>query len=197
MRMDLSPGWKVWQFGAFALALVTPLASAQESAVIKRATELRQAPGASGAVVATLPAQTEVSRLAERKGPWVQVRTAAGTTGWVHMFDVAPAGASAARVDPSGSSGANPLRGLGGLFGGGTATAGTAASGIRGLDKEDLGRASPDPAAVTRMEALRQSEREARAFARSASLQAVAVDPLPAPARTTSSGADDPSRPQH
>ena len=50
---------------------------------------------------------------------------------------------------------------------------------------------------VGQMEALRQSEADARAFAASALLQPVAVDPLPAPARAASpAGGSDPSNPQ-
>jgi hypothetical protein len=198
IRIALAFTVRASRWAACALALAAPLAWSQEAAVTKRATELRQSPDAAAAVLASLPAQTQVTRLAERNLPWVQVRTAAGATGWVHMFDVAPVTGGAARIDPAGGgSSANPLRSLGGLFGGGNTTTGTAASGIRGLDAEDLKNASPDPAAVTRMESMRQSETEARAFARGAPLQAVAVEPLPAPVRATSSGGGDPSRPQN
>ena len=125
----------------------------------------------------------------------MQVRTAAGATGWVHMFDVAPTGGGGARV---GDGAANPLRGVTGLFGGGNTTTSTSASGIRGLTAEDLARATPNPAAVGQMEALRQSESDARAFAGRVALRPVSVDPLPAPARVSSpsGGGGDPSNPQ-
>lgn len=180
---------------AALLVLAAPAAWSQEAAVTKRATELRQSPAATASVVASLPAQAQVTRLAERNGPWVQVRTAAGATGWVHMFDVSPVAGGGARADASGGS-ANPLRGLGGLFGGGSTTASTSAVGVRGMTAEDIANAAPNPAAVGQMEAQRQSEREARAFAGSAGLRPAAVEPLPAPARPTPSGGGDPSRPQ-
>ncbi|MDB5897488.1 MAG: hypothetical protein JWP41_1090 [Ramlibacter sp.] len=86
---------------AFALAAVLlPGAWAQEAAVVRRATELREAPGDQALSLAPLPAQTAVTRTNERQGPWVQVRTAAGATGWVHLFDVGPATA-AARAAPA------------------------------------------------------------------------------------------------
>lgn len=180
---------------ALALALLAPLAWSQEAAVTKRATELRQAPGPTSPALAALAAQTPLTRLAQRQGPWVQVRTGEGATGWVHLFDVAPASGGGARA---AGDGANPLRAVAGLFGGGGSnTTGTAASGIRGLGAEDLANAQPNPAAVGQMEALRQSEADARSFAGRAALQAVAVEPLPAPARAASpAGGGDPSNPQ-
>jgi hypothetical protein len=58
----------------------------------------------------------------------------------------------------------------------------TTTVGIRGLSAEDIANAQPDAAAVARMEGLRQSEAEARAFAASASLKSQTVEALPGPA---------------
>ncbi len=162
-----------------ALTAALPLAAtAQEAAVTRRAVELRDAPADGGRAIASLPAQAAVTRTAERKGPWVQVRTAQGATGWVHLFDVGPA---AGPAEGAGAGGA--LRGVTSLFGAGrpTQTGGTA--GIRGLEAQDIANANPNPAAVTQMENLRQGEGEARAFADRAALRPVAVDPLPSPSR--------------
>ena len=177
-------------FWLAALALAAPAAFAQEAAVTKRATELREAPGDTGRSLAALPAQAPLTRMNERKGPWVQVKTEAGQTGWVHLFDVGPAsGAANTQVGGGSGAGSNALRSVTGLFSKSGPT-GTSASGIRGLDKEDLAKAQPNPAAVGQMETMRQSEDQARQFAGSAPLAAVAVDPLPAPARagTTTGG---------
>lgn len=171
-----------------ALALMTVLvasAAAQEAAVTRRATELREAPGDQARSLAALPPQSTVTRTNERQGPWVQVRTAAGATGWVHLFDIGPA--NAAPAADGGSSVGGALRGVtsgvAGLFGGGRpAQAATSATGIRGLGAEDLAQAQPDAGAVAQMERLRQSEADARAFAQSAALRPVAVAPLAAPA---------------
>lgn len=181
---------------AAAVALFAPaLALAQEAAVTKRPTELREsgAPGARS--LATLPAQTAVTRLPDRQGPYVQVRTGAGASGWIHLFDLAPAAGSAVN-DAGGGSGA--LRGVTGILTrGGGATTSTAASGIRGLGAEDIARATPNPAAVGQMEALRQSESQARDFAARAPLQPADVQPLPSSARVPSGPAgNDPSNPQ-
>ncbi|HEY1226346.1 MAG TPA: SH3 domain-containing protein, partial [Ramlibacter sp.] len=62
-------------------------------------------------------------------------------------------------------------------------TASTSTIGIRGLGAEDLAQAQPDVQAVARMEALRQSDNDARQFARRAQLTPVSVEPLPEPSR--------------
>lgn len=68
----------------------------------------------------------------------------------------------------------------------------TSTIGIRGLGAEDLAQAQPNLEAVGQMEALRQSESQAREFAGQASLVPVRVDPLPAPARSTSTSGQMP-----
>jgi len=160
----------------------------EEPAVVRRATELREQPADGGRSLASLPADTAVTRLAERQGPWVRVRTATGAVGWVHLFDVGAPGAPASAS--SGPSGV--LRGVTSLFSKPTprTTVSTSTIGIRGLGAEDLAQAQPDEAAVARMEALRVSEQQARQFAREARLAPAAVDPLPdpRPAHHTPSG---------
>lgn len=169
--------------GAFLLALP---ALAQEDAVTRRGTELRDGPAAAARSVTALPAGSPVTRLPRRQGAWVQVRTAEGVTGWMHLFDVGPA-----TVGEAGGGVGQVLRGVTGLLGGATpARTATSASGIRGLDAEDLARAQPDAAAVGRMEALRQGEREAQGFAARAGLRATVVEPLPAPVAAGTLSAD-------
>ncbi len=178
-----------WQHrGALAvwLALATwaaPVvnAQAQESAVIKRATQLRSAPSDTGASVAPLEANSVVTRSNERQGAWTKVSTQQGATGWVHMFDLGPQSGAAAASNNTATGG---LRGLGGLFGGnsGTTTTATSTVGIRGLDAEDIAKAQPNPAAVGRAEGLRVNAEQARQFASSASLHARDVPAMAQPA---------------
>lgn len=173
-------------FGAGALA--------QEAAVTRRATELRETPADGGRSLAALPERTPLTRLAERSGPWVQVRTGSGATGWLHLFDLAPA--AGARTDSGGGVG-DALRGVTGLFGRpATTTTATSASGIRGLDAEDLAQAQPDSAALRRVQGWRQSEADARAFGDRAALRPVAVEPLPAPQRPAAAGGGHPANPE-
>jgi hypothetical protein len=179
-----------------ALWALAPSAWAQEAAITKRATQLRETPGDAGRSLAQLAAQSPVTRTPERQGPWVQVRTPAGVSGWVHLFDLAPATGSAATADASGG-GSGVMRGVTGMLGRGMSpSSSTSASGIRGLGAEDIAKATPNPAAVGQMEALRQSEADARSFAQSAPWTPADV-PLPAaPAARPGSGGGDPSRSQ-
>ena len=185
--------------GYWACGLIVLLAGAAqaqgEAAVMKRAAELREAPAETARPVATLPAQSAVTRLGERRGPWIEVRSGAGATGWVHMFDVGPEGGSAS----SGNPATGALRGLTSFFNkGGTqrATTPTATIGIRGLGAEDLAQATPNMQAVGQMEALRQSERQAREFAREAALGTVDVPALPAAPRPASTSGSTPGNPE-
>lgn len=179
----------LWLTGA-AMALLSSLAGiahSQETAVVKRATQLRDAPAESGASVAPLEANAVVTRTSERKGAWTKVNTPQGATGWVHMFDLGPQSGSAA---PSSNAATSGLRSLGGLFGGnsGTSTTATSTVGIRGLGAEDIANAQPNPAAVGQAEGLRVNADQARQFASHAALQPRTVPPLAEPARPSSSG---------
>ena len=95
--------------------------------------------------------------------------------------------AGGAQAQSSGSNAVTgALRGITGLFNrsaGNPTTLPTSTIGIRGLGAEDIANAQPNPAAVSQMEALRLDETQARSFAAEAALSAIAVDPLPAPAK--------------
>lgn len=176
----------IWACGL--MVLLAGAAQAQgEAAVMKRAAELREAPAESARAVAALPAQSAVTRLGERRGPWIEVRSGAGATGWVHMFDVGTAETSAA----SGNPATGALRGLTNLFSKGgnqRVVTPTATIGIRGLGAEDLAQATPNMQAVGQMEALRQNERQAREFGREAKLATIDVPALPTAPRPASTG---------
>lgn len=173
-------------FGAplagWVLALAASTALAQANAVnIKRATELREAPGESAASRGGLPVATPVTRTGPRQGPWIEVRTAQGSSGWIHMFDV-----GSTVPAQGGNTATGALRGLTSFFGRGSAqapatTTATATIGIRGLGAEDIANAQPDPAAVARAEALRLDATRARQFGTDATLVAQLVEPLPLP----------------
>ena len=158
------------------LALAASPLRAQEAVIAKRATDLRATPADSGQKVEALAEGTPLTRLGPRQGPWVQVRTQQGKTGWLHMFTVGVAGGagqgSSVLRDPS-----NVLnRGAQGA----TVTA-TSTVGIRGLGEEDLARAQPNLRAVTQMENQRVDAGAARQFARGAALNARNIGDLPAP----------------
>lgn len=173
-----------------AAALLLPAAWAQEAAVTRRAVDLRDAPGDKGRSVASLPAQAAVTRTPERQGPWVQVRTATGATGWLHMFDMGPASAPS-----EGGVAGSALRGVTSLFGGNRRPQGIGGTaGIRGLGAEDIEQAQPDLGAVTRMEAQRQNDTDVRNFAQRSNWRAATVEPLPEPARAGAPAGRNPSQ---
>jgi hypothetical protein len=171
-------------------AALAGAAQAQEAAVTRRATQVRDTPADSGRSVVWLPAQAPVTRGADRQGAWVQISTADGKTGWVHLFDLGPA---AAQTAGGGSVAGDAMRGVTGLFRSTRSPQAPTTAGIRGLEAQDIAQAQPNPARVTQMEQLRQSEADARAFASEAELQPVVVAPLGVPARAIVSPANAPA----
>lgn len=178
--------------GIGALLVFGSAALAQNEAVlIKRQAQLRDAPGEASRSLAPLPVQTAVTRLGERQGPWIKVRMADGTQGWVHMFDITAAGSAQA-----GNAGTGALRSITGFFNKGSAQTNasalpTSTVGIRGLGAEDIANAQPNLAAVAQLDEARVDAGQARQFAGSASLASRTVSPLPvpaAPARSTAPG---------
>ncbi len=168
----------IW-VGLLALA-ASPWAQAQETFTVKREVELRETPQAN-AKATKLPADTTVTRLDERQGPFRRVRTRDGKTGWLHMFDI---GSPAASTTAASGGGSNVLRGLGSMFARpSSTTVSTTTVGIRGLDANDIANAQPNVSAVTTAEGLRVSATDAQQFAAQSSLRAQTVDDLPIPQR--------------
>lgn len=161
-----------------------PSQAPADSVTLKRAAELREVPGETSRSLAALPAQSQVTRLTARQGPWVEVRSAQGVTGWIHMFDIGGGAAPAAASGGNVATGA--LRGLTNLFssGGGQAqprSATTATIGIRGLGAEDIANAQPNLAALAQAETLRVDAAQAQGFGAASALVAQAVPALPVP----------------
>jgi hypothetical protein len=170
--------------GYSLMALCAAGAQAQgtgDTVVVKRPAELRETPATTARSVAALPVQTPLTRL-ERQGPWVQVRTAQGQNGWVHMFDVGLSGGAST----GGNIATGALRNITNLFGRsnpqGQTQLATSTLGIRGLGAADLNNAQPNVAAVSLVEGMRVDAGQARAFAGEAGLATQQVEALPAPA---------------
>lgn len=184
-----------WRKLALPLVVFWSVAAfAQNDAVVaKRNTELRDGPGASALVVANVPVDSALTRLPSRQSAWVEVRTANGTTGWVHMFDIAPTNVSAA---PSNTA-TGALRGLSNFFNrgnqAGKTTVATSTVGIRGLGAEDIAQAQPNLEALTVVESFRQNPTQAQRFAANASLSARAVQSLPVPVAPPTRSSNEPS----
>lgn len=163
-------------------------AAAQEQLLTNRATEMRAAPDETSALVKSLPEKSAVEQL-ERKGAWTRVQIAApnGTktanktteTGWVRMMHLR---GGVIVVESRAASNSSFFSGLSRMFGGGPSRANTQAQsatiGIRGLSPEELKTASPDAAALAKMNSFKSDKAEAERYAREAKLAQANVPEL-------------------
>ena len=148
---------------------------AQEQAFTNRSTELKDRGAAEAQTLGTLPENTAVKVLA-RGGGWTQIE-AGGQKGWVRVFHLR----FPATVEGSSASSGNPLSGLSSALGFGRKTSQQttiATTGVRGLSPEDVKNASPDTAALAKLQSYRADKATAERFARDAKLAAVSVDYL-------------------
>ncbi len=169
---------------AAAMTVLTTLAAAvgpahaQDEAVVKRSTQLRAQPSESAPRVADLTANSVLIRNPQRQGAWIHVRTPAGASGWVSMFDIGSpiremVVAMLRRVVSKPSAG----------------TMATATIGVRGLGQGEIPHvAGSSPRGPSGAETVAQSERgraseaDARGFAATAGLQSRSMGVLPVPA---------------
>jgi len=174
--------WRSFLLAVF-LAAAPGFALAQEQAFTNRSTELKDKGANDAKTIATLPENTAV-KVVQRGGGWTKVE-GGGQSGWVRAFHLR----FPTTVETSSSSGGGLLGGLtGGLFGGKTKQATTATVGIRGLSAEDFKNASPDGAALVKMESFRVDKAGAQAFAREAKLSSVSINYLMEEAAQSPSG---------
>lgn len=141
-----------------------------ESATTSKSTELMDKASADASVIGTLANQTRVDVM-QRNGAWTQVQTSAGQAGWVRMTALRLDATTGSNVVPA--SGGNVLGSL--MTGGRTSNTGTVGTGVKGLDKEDLRRASPNYSELDKMQANIVSKDSARTFAQRSNLSSVSV----------------------
>ena len=158
---------------AFFLALLAagPVA-AQDQAFTNRSTELKERAAGEARTVATLSENTGVKVL-ERGGGWTRIE-AGGQQGWVRVFHLRfPV------VAQAGQAGGGALGSLTSALGFGRERekgSTIATTGIRGLSTEELKNASPDNAALQRMQSYRADKPAAERFARDGKLNESSVD---------------------
>lgn len=145
-------------------------AFAQEQAAANRATELKDRPAADAKTLAPLAAEAKV-RVLGREGAWTQVEVE-GRQGWVRSFHLRFSATVATQSSGNALGGLAAMVGIGRK---GPETAKSASLGIRGLTPEDFRNASPDPAALARMQSFRADKAEAERFAQQARLSAVRI----------------------
>lgn len=144
-------------------------ALAQEQAFTNRATELKDRPGFDGRTLVQLPADAPV-KVTSRQSGWTQVES--GTQkGWVRVFHLRFP--STVEASSSSSGGLTSFFGFGSRKG--PETSKVATIGIRGLTPEDFKNASPDPAALKKLQSWRSDKASAERFAREAKLAPTSV----------------------
>lgn len=106
--------WRgAWHLGALLLLGLPPVALADVWQA-RRATDMRSGADGVSRVITRLPAGSMVEGLPGRFGPWAQVRTADGLTGWVLRLDMRQ---SADAADPAAANyGALPAAAAAPLF---------------------------------------------------------------------------------
>jgi hypothetical protein len=166
--------------GMLTLSLASSLALAAPGVALKDES-LMAKPSATAASVGKMSKGMAVDIVA-KQGGWLQVK-AGSTQGWVRLLSVR-AGA--------GGVGSNGLAGVAGVAGAVTQKSDpsrvVAVAGVRGLNEEDLKRASYDAAEIARLEGYAVSKAQAQAFAEKSGLKAQKVASLPEPQSQSDSG---------
>ena len=137
------------------LLLGGAVAAAQDSGVLAAKAELKREPFLDADTVGKLPAETPVQIL-ERKNAWLRVQ-AGEKSGWLRMLNVRTVAASG----KSGESGLGKAFSL--AISGSTGS--SVATGVRGLDKEQIAKATPNLAELTRLDSYVVPDAAARSFA--------------------------------
>lgn len=145
-----------------------PLA-AQQAGYTARAVDLKRQPFSDAEVVAQLPARTPLN-VVYRQGAWMQVQ-AGQNTGWLRLLAVRMGAAGAARS--SSESGLSRLFNVARSGSSGAVTT----TGVRGLGKDEIANARPNPAELAKLDGYKVSEAEARGFANGQ--PPLAVRPVP------------------
>ena len=139
-------------------------AISQEPVLTNRATELRNGPDDTAAVIQTLPEKTTVQVL-QRRGPWSQAKVGSNT-GWVRMMHLR--GGSSVVVEQQSSSGGF-LSGFNKLLLGDRERAGqtrqSATVGVRGFSKEDVAKAEFNLVDFEKLKRFQVNDADAQRFA--------------------------------
>ena len=136
------------------LAFLAAPAFAQEAGYAVRETEVKKEPYSDSQTVGTLAEKAPVKVL-DRQNGWMQVESGS-QSGWVRMLSI--------RMD-SGSSGfASGLKSLFSVARTGSSGR-TTTTGVRGLDKEDIKNAKPNPEELKKLAAFAATQVDAEQFA--------------------------------
>jgi len=153
------------------LLLAAAPAFAQETGFAVRDTEVKKEPFTDAQAVGMLAEKAQVKVLA-RQGGWMQVD--AGTLqGWVRMLSI--------RMNSGQSSFSSGLRSLFTVARTGSSGQ-TVTTGVRGLDKEQIQNAKPNPEELKKMAGFAATKSDAEQFAAGTpQLKTQKIDYLPKP----------------
>jgi uncharacterized protein YgiM (DUF1202 family) len=136
------------------LLLAAAQAFAQETGYAVRESEVKKEPYADAQTVGTLAEKAQVKVL-DRQNGWMRIESGA-QSGWVRMLSI--------RMDSSSSGFMSGLKSLFSVARTGSSGR-TATTGVRGLDKEDIKNAKPNPEEVKKLGAFAASRSDAEKFA--------------------------------
>ena len=196
-------------FGAI-LMLVSLSLAADQYAVTLRDSKLVDKPFRDASAIGSIISDTQIVVL-KRKGGWYQVRSD-DQTGWVRLTNLRLQRGGPKEKGPGNNKNKNKGHGkgkastpgqqkkkigsldtlgealTGGLFTTGSSSRVTSTTGIRGLDEEDIGNASPNPAALAQLEKFSVSADQAERFAGKAKLNRTKLDYLAGDSASKGSG---------
>jgi hypothetical protein len=160
---------------AFLAALVFALgvgpAVAQETGFAIRQTEVKKEPFSDAETVGTLAEKSQVKVLG-RQGGWAQIESGL-VAGWVRMLSI--------RMNSGQSSVVSGLKSLFSVARTGSSGT-TVTTGVRGLDKEQIQNAKPNPEELKKLAGFAASKGDAEQFAAGdPQLKNQKVDYLPQP----------------
>ena len=154
------------------MLLAAPAALGQEQAFTNRSTELKDRGAADGRTVTSLAEGAAVKVLERGAGGWTRI-DAGGQQGWVRVFHLRFPAVAQAGTDSGGLGSLTSALGMGRDR---SKVATTSNVGIRGLSPEDLKSATPDTAALAKLQSYRADKAAAERFARDGKLADVSVD---------------------
>jgi uncharacterized protein YgiM (DUF1202 family) len=137
-----------------ALVFVVAPAAAQETGFAVRETEVKKEPYTDAQTVGTLAEKAQVKVLARQNG-WMQVESGM-LAGWVRMLAI--------RMDSGQSSFASGLKSLFSVARTGSSGR-TVTTGVRGLDKEQIKNAKPNPEELKKLAGFAATKGDAEQFA--------------------------------
>ena len=162
------------RLAALLLCLGLAPVFAQETGFAVRPTEIRKEPYSDAAILGALPEKAQVRVLA-RQGGWMQIESGAppGTiAGWVRMLSI-----RMGVEQTGGDSGVQQLFNIARTGSSGT----TVATGVRGLDKEQIQNAQPNPSELRKLATFAATKADAEQFAAgNPQLKPQALDYFPA-----------------